>query len=114
MSRFVGKLWRLFIHGRIFSPMGFLFRAVIIVAIFLLLEALGLRKYAMVISGTSPTADAQDMFAMGLACLYLLFYVAVIVLAPILFLASLFFYLLTLKVRKPREDSRDSKATSCV
>ncbi|MBN1764873.1 MAG: hypothetical protein JW860_06415 [Sedimentisphaerales bacterium] len=100
MKKTLSKLGRLFIRGRIFTPQGFIFRAVLIVIFFLLMEVLGLRRYAMILSGTSPTANAQDMVAIVIACLYIVFYMAFIFLAPILFMASGFFYLFTRKTEK--------------
>ena len=100
----MGKIWKKFwsfhFWGNTFSPAGFLARALLIAIVFGALELAGLRGYTMIISGTSPTADANDQWALILGCLYLFFYTAFVVLTPILILAAAIFHLLIFRSGK--------------
>lgn len=81
----------------VFTPKGFFQRALVILLIFLLLDVMGLRKYAMLLSGTSPAGDPQSIITNFFAVLYILFYLGAVIVTPILLLASailkLLFYL---------------------
>jgi hypothetical protein len=87
------KNWNRFLSGKLFSPAGFLFRAVILAVIFLIMELLGLRTYTSVLSGASPSGMVGDKISAVLGWLYIIFYFGFVVLTPILLLASLMFWL---------------------
>lgn len=70
------------------SPRGLLVRAVLIILVFLLCHAAGLREKTSILCGTSPTGDVDDMLSITLAALYMLAYFGALVVAPILLLAS--------------------------
>jgi len=93
MKRSRKKIWSLLFQGKGFSPKGFLVRALWIGIIFGVLELAGLRGNTMILSGTSPTADAGDYGALILGCIYILGYWAFVVLTPILILAAGIFHL---------------------
>jgi hypothetical protein len=79
---------------RFFSPGGFLACALLIMATFAGLEALGLRSSITVLIGESPSAGGWP--ALSTAYLYLLCYLAFVGLVPILLLGSIFLLLLNL------------------
>ena len=82
--------------GPLFSPRGLLVRAVLIVLVFVLCHAAGLREKTSILCGTSPTGDVDDMLSITLAALYMLAYFGALVVAPILILASGVFMALNL------------------
>jgi hypothetical protein len=82
------KISRAFFNTDIFSPNGFYIRAMLILLVFFLLDATGFRKYAMLISGTSPVGDPQSMTTLLCAVLYLLFYLGAVIVSPVLLIAS--------------------------
>jgi hypothetical protein len=82
------KISRIFFNTDVFSPRGFYRRALLILLIFLLLDVAGLRKYAMLLSATSPVGDPEDIMTHVWAVLYLLFYFGAVILTPILLIAS--------------------------
>lgn len=75
-----------------FSPKGLLAWAALLSIIFLVCHLAGLRAYATVISGTSPTGDVTDTSTLLLAGLYVLAYVSFVVVVPILAIASAIFF----------------------
>jgi hypothetical protein len=82
------KLSYAFFNMDVFTPGGFYIRALGILLVFLLLDVTGIREYAMLLSGTSPTGDPESMVTHLWAVLYILFYLGAVVLTPILLLAS--------------------------
>jgi CBS domain containing-hemolysin-like protein len=62
--------------------------AVVIALVYLLLSALGLRAYATVFSGTSPTGLPITPHDVTLGVSYAIAYLAFIVVAPILLIAA--------------------------
>ncbi len=72
----------------VFTPRGFYVRGLAILLVYLLLDVMGLRKYAMLLSGTSPAGDPQSIITNLLAVLYILFYLGAAILTPILLMAS--------------------------
>lgn len=66
-----------------FSAWGFVFRALLIFAVFAVLHLAGLREYTSFISGTT-SGNYHDLLGMT----YFLFYSLAIFVAPILLLAS--------------------------
>ncbi len=79
----------------IFSPKGFLLRAGIIALIFFILHIAGLREYTIILSGNSPTENPAQTLAGALGCIYIVFYFALILCAPILLIAAPIFAALT-------------------
>jgi hypothetical protein len=86
------KLFSMFFGVSFFSPGGFLSYAVIITITYFLLEAIGLRSCTTVLFGMDSAAAGNGWLAMSLAGIYLFFYFAFIVLAPVFFLGSILFY----------------------
>jgi hypothetical protein len=70
------------------SPRGLLLRAVILAAAFGVCHLAGLRRYACVLSGTSPTGRPGDLVAAGYGCAYVVLYFASVLVAPILIAAA--------------------------
>lgn len=83
----LGRFFRL----STFSPKGLLAWAVVLSIVFLACHFAGLRTYATIISGTSPTGDITDLSALLLAVLYVLSYVSFAVVVPILTIAAAIF-----------------------
>jgi hypothetical protein len=75
----------------IFTPRGFLLRAGLITLIYFILHLAGFREYTIILSGNSPTDNPANTSASSLGCVYIVFYFAWILLAPILLLAVPFF-----------------------
>ena len=99
------KLSHAFFNMDVFTPKGFFQRALLIVLIFLLLDVTGFRKYAMLLSGTSPAGDPESIITHLFAVLYILFYLGTVIATPILLLASgilrILLYLTKLGVKTP-------------
>lgn len=95
------KVFSKFLGVPFFSPGGFLSFAVIITVTYFLLEAMGLRSYTAVIFGMDSTTASDGWLTISLAGIYLFFYFAFIVLAPIFLLSSILF-LFILKVFNDR------------
>ncbi len=83
-------LWR-FLRAPTFSPKSLLAWAVILSVLFLVCHLAGLRAYATIISGTSPTGDVTDFTVLFLAILYILSYVSFVVVVPTLTIAAAVF-----------------------
>lgn len=73
---------------RFFSPLGFFFRALLILMVFLALHLAGCREYTSFITGTS-SGNYLDILGMA----YFIFYSLSVFLSPILIIASLFMVL---------------------
>ncbi len=86
--------------ARVFSAGGFLAAGLIISFVYLLLEGLGLRSYVALLSGASMHMWTGSDSDVVLACVYLSFYLAFVILAPIFFLASLIFWLFGLIIER--------------
>lgn len=99
MKHIGGKLFSKFLGVRFFSPGGFLSYAVIITVTYFLLEAIGLRSYMAILFGMDSSAIGNGWLAISLAGIYLFFYFAFILLAPIFLLGSILFHII-LKVIK--------------
>jgi hypothetical protein len=76
------------VGAEFFSPKDFVRHAVLIVVLFAVAHAFGLREYTTIISGTmaSPTLGVETCAL--LAMIYLVFYFGAAVLAPILVIAA--------------------------
>jgi len=87
------KILSKFLSAPFFSPGGFLSYAVIFTVTFFMLEAMGLRSYTAVLFGIDSIAAGNGSLAICMAGIYLFFYFAFIVLAPVFFLGSMLFLL---------------------
>jgi uncharacterized membrane protein len=70
------------------TPKAIACRALVIVAIYAVLNAFGLRDYASVLTSTEPTASGAMLLPMIGVATYLLFYILAWILAPILLLTA--------------------------
>jgi hypothetical protein len=100
MSRRIMKWLKDCHKAPIFSPKGFLARAVLIGAAFLICHAVGLRGHTAILSGTSPSGDPTDVFSVGLGTTYIVLYFAFVLVTPILIIASAVFALLQLGIAR--------------
>jgi hypothetical protein len=66
-----------------FSPTAFVVRAIIITALFVVSELLGLKEYTTFLSGTSANLNMSWQTAATLGLIHLLLYVAFILLVPV-------------------------------
>jgi hypothetical protein len=83
--------------------MGLLLRAAGLVAFFAVLHAFGLREYATILCGSSPTGSRVDTLAVALAAAYIFSWFALVLGTPILVLGAGFsLLLLKLQPRKPQ------------
>jgi len=80
----LGRYWR----ADVFSPRGFLLRAAIIGVVFLALHLAGLRDYTSVLNGTAGSAAAGWKISVVLGVSYLIFYLAFVLVVPMLILAA--------------------------
>ena len=92
--------WVGIFRPRFFTPRGFGVVAAAFVVAFLICHAAGLRSYTCALCGQSPTGDPADVAAYALGLLYIAFYAACVVAAPILAIASLIFRGLELAARR--------------
>src|SRR6266849_5442652 len=81
---FLRSLWR----AETFSPAAFMLRAVIIAALFVVSELLGLREYTSFLSGTSANVSLNWQTAAILGLIHLMLYVGFILLVPIFLLTA--------------------------
>jgi hypothetical protein len=86
---------RLLFPRRLFSPGGLLHLAALLALGFVLLHLAGLRAYASVLSGTSPTGGGIDQLDVLLCVLYVGWYFVAVLGVPILALGGLVDLLLT-------------------
>lgn len=70
------------------SSRPFLSRAVTLAAVFVLLHLAGLRSYTSFLSGTIPGSGAEARWPVFLALMYILAYLAVTVMVPVLVIAA--------------------------
>ena len=103
------KKWFYLINVPTISPSGFLVRAALITAIFLLLYLAGLKEYTCVLCGTSPTGNVADSWSAMLGVSYVLCYFAFIVLAPVLILAAGILWLLQSTIGRRRIPESEQK-----
>jgi hypothetical protein len=81
---FLRRLWK----ADTFSPMGFVFRALLIAALYGTSELLGLREYTTFLSGTSANVNMSWQTASLLGVIHLLLHVGFILLVPVLLIAA--------------------------
>ena len=80
----IKRFWR---EG-FFSPQGFLQRALVIGAGFLLVHLAGLREYTSVLNGTVGPESSGWVLSAFLGVTYIIIYLAFVILAPVLILAA--------------------------
>jgi hypothetical protein len=78
------RLWR----APMFSPLGFVARAALIAIVYFAANAVGLRAYTTVLSGTSPTGDPTDYLSLFAGCAYVILHFLFVVGVPILLAAA--------------------------
>jgi len=78
------QFWR----AEFFSPQGFVQRALVIGAGFLLVHLAGLREYTSVLNGTVGPESAGWAMSAFLGVAYIIIYLAFVILAPVLILAA--------------------------
>ena len=71
-----------------FSPKGFLVRAVVIALAFLIVHALGFREHTTLISGTADFHSFASRLRIVLGCMYIILYLMAVMVAPVLAVAS--------------------------
>ena len=76
-----------FWRANVFSPRGFVLRALVVAAAFLVVHIAGLRDYTSILNGTVGPGAGRNLSAV-LGIVYLVFYMAAIVFAPMLLLAA--------------------------
>src|SRR5262245_16445609 len=100
MTSPIRKRAKAFFRSPIISPAGLAARALLIVIAFLILQAAGLREYTSFISGTSPTGDPLTTWPLVLGGVYLLTFLAGIVMVPTFLLGAVFLWCLQRLMRK--------------
>ena len=88
------RIRRGWLRGPSLSPAGFIRLAGIILAAFTLMHLAGWREYTAVFSGTLPEDTRRRTWAVVFAGLYTAFYLAAILVVPILVMAAAFLHLL--------------------
>lgn len=71
-----------------FSAKDFVRHGMLILLVFAVIHLLGLREYTSVLNGTTGAVDMNPENAALLGIIYVLFYLAAILLAPIFFIAG--------------------------
>ena len=84
---FIGRFWGC-CSADFFSPKDFVRHAILIVLVFALIHTIGLRDYTSVLNGTTGSVEMDPDNAALLGIVYILFYLAAILLAPILLTAA--------------------------
>jgi hypothetical protein len=74
--------------GGLFTPGGLLLRAGILVLVFLVMHALGLRDYVTVLSGTSVSGKPPEPSDTTIAVAYAVAYMAFVLAVPVMVLAA--------------------------
>jgi hypothetical protein len=77
-----------FWRAELFSPAGFLQRALVISTGFLLVHLAGLREYTSVLNGTTGPESAGWASSAFFGVTYIIIYLAFVILAPVLVLAA--------------------------
>ena len=84
-----GWLRRLF-AARALSPTGLVVRALLIVIVFAICHAAGLREHTTFLSGTPAAAEGSTDRSVFLGMIYIAVYLAFVLITPILALAAVF------------------------
>lgn len=81
--------WRKVVFCReLLSARGFAARALMLSMAFAICHGAGFREYTSVLCGTSPTGQALDALSALLACLYLVVYLAFVLIVPVMLLSA--------------------------
>jgi hypothetical protein len=88
LSRHVRALWR----ADLLSPKDLLRRAVFLIVLYLLIQLAGLREFTSVISGTTGSIQLSWHISAFLALTYILSYLSLVLLVPILLLAAVLLF----------------------
>lgn len=78
--------WRWLLRLELFSPGGFLLRALVLAVAYALCELAGLREYTTFLSGTAAGGRWGTSVVWGMT--YIFVYLGVVLLAPILVIAA--------------------------
>ena len=74
---------------RLFTPVGFLVRAGLLVIAFFVVHALGLREYTSILCGASASGDSSDAtLQVILAAVYLVLYFLAVLVVPVLVIGA--------------------------
>ena len=88
MNPYIWGRFLLFWHAERFSPAGFLQRAVVISAVYLIVHLAGLREYTSVLNGTTGPESAGWGLSAFFGVTYVIVYLAFVILVPMLVLAA--------------------------
>jgi hypothetical protein len=88
MNANVRQSMRQFWQAELFSPAGFVQRALMISAIYLLVHLAGLREYTSVLNGTVGPDSAGWASSAFFGVAYIIIYLVFVILAPVLVLAA--------------------------
>jgi hypothetical protein len=75
----------------LFTPMGFVMRAILLCAAYGVCHLLGFREFAGVLSGTPPSGFLGGVPAAVCAVAYILLYFAVVLVVPVLLIGAVIF-----------------------
>ena len=104
----LGRWW----HAPVWSPTGFLVRAVLVSVVFVALHAAGLRAYTDFVSGTVRTIGGNRYAALAAGVTYMIFTFAFYVLAPVLGIGA--GVLAALERALARRGSNSSEEEACA
>ncbi len=88
MNNRPGGRWRRAVGAKVFSPAGFLVRALLIAVAFAVCHFVGLREHTSFLSGTTASVSGGMDRSLLLGTLYIAVYLAFVLLCPILLIAA--------------------------
>lgn len=88
MNNHPGVRLRRVLGAKAFSPAGFLVRSLLITVAFAVCQLAGLREHTSFLSGTTASADGGMDRSVLLGTLYIVVYLAFVLLCPILLIAA--------------------------
>lgn len=88
------------------SPGSFLLCAITFTAVYMILHLAGLRAHTSVLCGTFAAERSEQIRGSFLAVIYILFYMATVIVAPILVIAAGIFQVL-IKLRHGRQEGQE-------
>lgn len=88
----IWQRWRDFHSTKMFSPVGFFRRALILLVLYFLCHVAGLREFTSIVSGSSPSGGRADAVAGALGAVYVVAYLIVVFIVPVLVIASGLFW----------------------
>jgi len=92
--------WTLFRRAEFFSARDLLQRAIAISALFLILRLAGLKEFTGVLNGTIGSLALGWKLSAFLAVIYIVFYLAFVILVPVLILAAVILTIWQRYIRK--------------